>query len=510
MSNSNRTISKTFESNAGNIVRVIVTDRDICIYKRDPESLKTVSKLSDRESNVSYGYRIYFDQDNNLFMDALMADISKSPILFKTSVPGHFYVFNALCKLSAEIETYVCNQLRKLAKTMYPEMDLFPDTEEAFYLSLSKMASPFLRFLPKEVNYEHSKNFFAIKNRGLSFKQISQKYLGIGSGKMLKAIWSVLFYKKHPNENRDINESMIRFLGAFCKHAGADYTYQLIEKLSQHGSEVEMYCPQYVNEKTISPLFTVSTPKKLVSLLSKDIYDTSTILGDTLTMLNHYDNKDKIPATLRDSYPNGLTINENFNTLKELHDKIVVRYNFIKIEENKKPIIYNPLYLKLDGQQLSGLKIFVPQNTSDLVRWGIELNICIGSYSKKAADGDTLLLGVLKNDKIAYCLEFNVDKNRQYWTDSSDVGIKNDKELPLPIFKTVVTAWGSNPANFLQLFPAETVLVPEIAQFKGNRNGSPSEDDKTSVIEMLKNWSIENRAFLIEAGVSVSDGCVGF
>ena len=61
MSNINRTTSKTFESNSGNLIRVVVSDRDIFVYKKDPETLRTEKNISERDSNLNYGYRIYFD-----------------------------------------------------------------------------------------------------------------------------------------------------------------------------------------------------------------------------------------------------------------------------------------------------------------------------------------------------------------------------------------------------------------------------------------------------------------
>lgn len=509
MSNINRTTSKTFESNSGNLIRVVVSDRDIFVYKKDPETLRTEKNISERDSNLNYGYRIYFDSNDNLFMDSLFADVSKSPVELKTNTPGHFYIFNSINKISAEVDYYVKLYFKKIAKTIYPDVDLSQIPEDLFLLELAKMSSPFLRSLPCNIDAQGSKNFFSVKNRGLGYKEIIKKYTGVDSKKMLKSIWSILIYRKTRDGAQEINESIIRFFGAFCKNAGPDYTYQFIEKFAQLDTNFGFYCPYYITEKTIKPLFKIAAPKKIVNILSKDVYDTSTYLSDVLGMLNQYETKESIPPTLREEYPEGLTIEDNFSSLKELHDKIMVKYNSIKIEENKKPILCNPIYLKLNEQKKSEFSFFVPENTSELIRWGIKLNICIGSYCEKAVNGDTLLLGILKNKKIAYCLEFMVDKNKQFWTEGTEIDLSNCNNKPLPVFKTVEDSWNNNAEGWSYTYPTKTVLMPEIVQLKGERNCSATDEDKAVILEMIKAWSVENRERFIEADVSVSDGYIG-
>lgn len=507
MQNVNRVTSKTFESNSGNVIRVTVSDREICIYKKDPQTLKTITKLSDRESNINYGYKIYFDEKNNFYMDALMADISKNPIVYKINSPSYFYIFSSINKISNEVDLYVHSQLKKIIKTIYPNTDLSFASEDDFYVALAKMGSPFLRSLPENINILGSKNFFSVKNRGLDYKQIIHKYLGINSDKMLKSVWSVIFYK---NQQNGINESMIRFLGAFCKNVGPDYTYQLIEKLANNTYEDEFYCQQYINEKTLASIFKTVAPKKFINLITKNLYDSSTLLGDILGMLNQYDSADKIPEEIRNKYLNGLIINDNFKTLKELHDKIVIKYNLIKIEECKKPIYYNPLYLKLNEQVSSKFKFFVPQNTSDLIKWGIDLNICIGSYCNKALEGNTLLLGVLKDDKIAYCLEFMVDKNKYLWVEGTDAKVSDSDNLPLPVFKSVSNVWDSTENGWSYTYPpTSNAFVPEIVQFKGVRNSAPLEEDKLEIVSMIKKWSVDNKSAFVDAGINISDEYIG-
>jgi hypothetical protein len=508
MANLNRTVSKTFESNFGTVIRVVTTDREIYIYKKDPATLPAIAKISDRESNINYGYKIFFDENDNLLIDTLIADVSKDPIELKTVIQGHFYVFNAINKIGSDVEMYVLGQLKKLSKKIHPQENVDGSLDDDFYLSLSRMGSPFLRSLPQEICIENCKNFFSVKNRGLEYKQIIHKYFGVSTEKMLRSVWEILIEKSNAHNKDKINESVLRLIGAFCKNAGVDYTYQLMEKLKSI-TDGELYCQHYVNDRTISPIFKSVGPKKLVNLLTKDLYETSTFLADIAGMLNQYDTQDKIPEPLRHEYPDGLVIKDNFSSLREFHDKVVVKYNLLKIEENKRPIDYDPIYLKLNDEKDNQFSLFVPQNTSDLIRWGVELNICIGSYCKKAVDGDTLLLGVLKNDKIAYCLEFVVDNNRSGWVEGTSISLEENGQLPLPVFKTIVNSWNSLEGAWSYIYPAETFLMPEIVQFKGLRNSAPTEEDKNSILELIKKWSISNKNHFIEAGISVSDGYVG-
>jgi hypothetical protein len=371
------------------------------------------------------------------------------------------------------------------------------------------MGSPFLRSLPEEIDIENCKSFFSVKNRGLNYKQIVHKYFGVSTEKMMRSVWSVLFNNISKSEKKQISESIIRFLGAFCKNAGVDYTYQLIDKLKNNTFDAELYCQHYINERTLASVFKSVGPKKFINLVTKDLYETSTLLADIAGMLNQYDTQDKVPEALKNEYPDGLVIKDNFSSLREFHDKIVVKYNFLKIEESKKPIDYDPIYLTLNDEKDGQFSLFVPQNTSDLIKWGIDLNICIGSYCKKAVDGDTLLLGVLKNDKIAYCLEFVVDGNRSGWVEGPSINLEENGQLPLPVFKTIVNSWNSLEGVWTYIYPSETFLMPEIVQFKGLRNSSPTEEDKNSVLELIKRWSIKNKQHFIDAGISVSDGYIG-
>lgn len=61
--------------------------------------------------------------------------------------------------------------------------------------------------------------------------------------------------------------------------------------------------------------------------------------------------------------------------------------------------------------------IYVAQHNYDLINWGSALHNCIGGggYAEDARDGESLIMGIVFDDEIKYCIEIsnNDPKNRR-------------------------------------------------------------------------------------------------
>lgn len=82
-------------------------------------------------------------------------------------------------------------------------------------------------------------------------------------------------------------------------------------------------------------------------------------------------------------------------TLEELHDYVNAEYQKV-LQENR--IINIPELTKFEGVVSSEIICVAPKCTHDLVQWGAEYNICIGSYSERVFNGDTYCVGFQKPD----------------------------------------------------------------------------------------------------------------
>ncbi|CAM6004843.1 unnamed protein product [Sphagnum balticum] len=160
--------------------------------------------------------------------------------------------------------------------------------------------------------------------------------------------------------------------------------------------------------------------------------------------------------------------------------------------------------MKLDGMERNGLRLVVPTNTAQLGQWGKSLNICIASYGDSAARGSTLLLGVEKEDGIKYCIEFDalsirrtkpLENHAAFITSENIIPKLLDANIveetyPLLIERHAgVTPPDTKPED-------EIYYMPSMVQFRGQRNGDPSKEDRADVENMLAQWVKENFEFL--------------
>lgn len=310
--------------------------------------------------------------------------------------------------------------------------------------------------------------------------------------------------------NKRVNSLAFTLGPSILKVMGFDYFYQIVSKLNTAKSieaEVGMLDSTHGAygsiESDLRTILKSVSPKKLLNALFPENFGPHLhLLHDTTQMIREYEDPLKIPRQLKLQYPLGLVVDFRFKTLKELHDKISTQYTIIKAESTKKEIPVAPIYMGLDGRQHGGCKLVVPTNTSMLAIWGKLLNICVASYGDRAVNGSTLLLGVEKEGVIKYCIEFrsiilNKPKIEQL------VGLFNPSDRPEPMIEaeTIRETYPRLLEKHLGITPTDleedgTYHIPFITQFRSERNGDPTPEDRGIVENMLIEWTKENFEFL--------------
>jgi hypothetical protein len=366
----------------------------------------------------------------------------------------------------------------------------------------------------------------------LGFKDTVEYYYGTSTAKLLKELWRILtigseikrtnfaldlpesriadlmqreiessiigmdthYIEQHGNKH--LNGLVFTLFPAVYKCLGFDYLYQLLAAFKPNNDNRLMREEMGIEnfESHLKVLLKYIGVKKLVSLIPSNSF--VGWVSDTVRMLQQYDSQEKIPNSIKHLYPNGITVNFKFKNMKELHDKISAEYTIIKAEADKKEIPVHELYAKLDQRELRGLKLLVPTNSSLLSRWGKALNICIASYGDRAANAETLLLGVEKEGQIKYCIEFKTLITAKCM-DFPVMQIEKDGEsFPAPIESNMVRLPLPKLLEKELVSPIDQdvtiYLTPSTVQFRGDRNGDPTPEDKDAVYTMLTNWVQEN------------------
>jgi len=88
-------------------------------------------------------------------------------------------------------------------------------------------------------------------------------------------------------------------------------------------------------------------------------------------------------------------LRRNNPTMEEFHNFIAAEHGKIQ-QENKK--ISNKQLQVFEGKVNEEILCVIPKMTHDLVDWGTEYNICIGSYTERVFAGDTYCMGFRKTD----------------------------------------------------------------------------------------------------------------
>lgn len=103
---------------------------------------------------------------------------------------------------------------------------------------------------------------------------------------------------------------------------------------------------------------------------------------------------------------------QEYNTPEKLHEVLIVLYNKatnkeynLNLEQQYPNILDQHNYKLTDS-----LCLYIPKVSTDLTLWGQKLRICVGSYSRNVANGETLVVGITENGTIKYCAEVNPTK----------------------------------------------------------------------------------------------------
>lgn len=398
-------------------------------------------------------------QDRNL-LDHIQDKVIKLAAKHGIFVPLHFY---GNSDAAANYET-------RHASTTAVNLTYVTSGYELAYHAIDWLSYPLIReidhpYVSKNLSYYH-REIICPNFCKMNFKQLVEYHYGNSTGKMLEEIWKVLVV------NHRLQEIVFTLGPAVYKTMGYDYLYQFLSTSVIFEANKDRFVSDtsiLINQ--INFLLKFLTPKKVISIMNRLSAVTVHDLVDTVQMITEFDSVEKIPNTLKSQFPNGLIIDFKFQELKELHDKISTQYTIIKAESAKKDIPVHELYMKLHAKELRGLKLIVPTSTAPLSIWGKTLNICIASYGDKAAKGETLLLGVEKEGQVKYCIEFGVSMAEVAAT------------LPDMELKEFV-----NPMDQ----SSETYYTPRIVQFRGERNGNPTEEDKDAVHTILSQWAKDN------------------
>lgn len=464
---------------------------------------------------------------------------------------------NVRKKIQEAIVALAARKGIEIPKKFHEDGEQYNGVEKAYYFAaLDWLAYPLLREIDSPAVCRNATHFdrkiISPIERPMNFKQLVEYYYGTSTNKMLEEIWKVIVvggeYKRtqfaitpeYPGAalrdnfllNRTDNtqppdvicmedqyviqigdrhiQTMVFGIGAAVfKAMGFDYFYQVAPRLGMktQGRIHEGYsfggaesnCTIEFNLKT---LVKHVSPAKILSILFTPTHapDLHT-LYDTTRMLREYEDPQTIPKQLKLQYPRGLTVDFKFKTIKELHDKISTQYTIIKSEADNKEIPVADIYAMLDGRERDGCKLVVPRRTSPLSFWGKELSICIASYGDRAARGETLLLGVEKEGKIKYCIEFYCKSILQALK-VEIVGLQTAEEANQP--PTAIASPGEMIAypklseKYIENAPEDVpdseriYYIPSIVQFRSERNGNPDPKDKVSVENMLIEWTKEN------------------
>ena len=82
-------------------------------------------------------------------------------------------------------------------------------------------------------------------------------------------------------------------------------------------------------------------------------------------------------------------------TMRQFHDYVDLEYKKVQQQDRA---INNRTLKSFEGTVSEEIECVAPKSTHDLIRWGAEYNICIGSYADRVFNGDTYCVGFRKPD----------------------------------------------------------------------------------------------------------------
>lgn len=110
--------------------------------------------------------------------------------------------------------------------------------------------------------------------------------------------------------------------------------------------------------------------------------------------------------------------------IKDLHDEIVCISKFEKAENV--PVQRSLLHKKLIDS-VGGLDFTVVKTTHDIIRLGVQLNNCVGTYVEKVKEQKCAIVGVFENSRPVACIEVNPTDTSEAFTVIHQAKLKNNR-----------------------------------------------------------------------------------
>ena len=110
--------------------------------------------------------------------------------------------------------------------------------------------------------------------------------------------------------------------------------------------------------------------------------------------------------------------------IKDLHDEIVCISKFEKAENV--PVQCSMLHSKLIDS-VGGLDFTVVKTTHDIIRLGVQLNNCVGTYVEKVKEQKCAIVGVFENSRPVACIEVNPTNTSEAFTVIHQAKLKNNR-----------------------------------------------------------------------------------
>jgi hypothetical protein len=121
----------------------------------------------------------------------------------------------------------------------------------------------------------------------------------------------------------------------------------------------------------------------------------------------------------------------------EVHDTLFPQYYEDEASEALQNMELPKAFPQLHNHRVGDLQLVLPKKRRDLYYWGIKLNNCLASYVSRVAYKDYTVIGVIKNNAIAYALGLQKDRLIQF---SGFNNCKPSIEVKKVIYKVLVEA----------------------------------------------------------------------
>lgn len=268
--------------------------------------------------------------------------------------------------------------------------------------NLMECIYPALKNLDGHTVVDSSFSRFLRKNVGL--KEIIKKTFGSKGSKLTKTVLKYIEERKCLNVFR---------AGVVTK--GLLPLDWVIDNLSK---EVWSRIKNASNFRRFLKTFSEEGRKRLLGSLETEINSSrvirtgiDVIRSDTVelwTLLN----RPQIPKDLKD--------------WQEIHDYLAKEHR--KIRNKDKEIKYSENVLKIDSARIGDLTIELPKSSHKLIEYSQKMNNCISSYADRAVGGQVILLGIYKNDELAYNVEIRNQEIVQFVGKHNSPAPQEDKD----------------------------------------------------------------------------------